>query len=348
VARTLTEPATAPPQREVLLKELAAKVDSSVPRDVFVALLAQLLRADCAQNADWVLQKLNELRDRAAPEQRWRLTAAIKAGINFGDLSQLAAALKPPASDMATRWLHDLGHLSVQDQESFAHATTAEDRGAALDRIDFRRATLVDGKYGAIAVIETTTRDDNNASAARKSGPARWKGPERTAVVLAPVTIVSDADRPDGDDQKFRVMADEKKIGDGIELNKPKSIGGPARFSPALQAAAWSELSEGRLTPPSMIDNAVGPLTLQHRAIVNPLTPGTMTIDIANPLRAALRAGSQWTGERVDQIVPAAIPITLRYAAFGSYYGCIPEPPAPDAEQPVRLLGAMLILEKMD
>jgi hypothetical protein len=363
-----------------------------------------LLRKDCAALAPWILARLADLKSKTGVNQQWRLASAIKAGLSFGEFDQLVATLKPPASDQASQWLQDLGHMTPQDAQRLMATREPAERSAMLDKIDFRRGQLADGRYGAIAVIETLAAEGDTpvAPVSNRSGPSgtpsqlgnqldaqarepRWLPPVRRSVTLPALVIISkeDAESDDGAQSPhskprasmpgvsngdhdvervgqveerdltgfFEIKLGARKIGDGLAINKPKSVGGPGRFSPALQVALWRDLSEGRLNGPSISEEAVGPLVLQHRAIVNPLIPGTMNLEIADYLRQALREQKVFSADQIEGLIPKSLPITLRYGSFGSYYGCTPEiPPAEAAKSPpsARLLGVMLILEKTD
>lgn len=355
-ARALSDAATTTQQREVLLKELFAKGDSVVGRSALTALLGHLLRREHSAHAGWILDRLDDVRKKTAAEDAWRLAAALKAGVNFVELDRLAASLGPPASERALRWLHELGHMSEQDEQSLAALSAPEERAACLNKIDLRRASRVMGRYGVILIVETVAASPQESSAEKHdrkaaSKGAVWRAPQRRTLI-GPSLTFEPADEPEQNgDQKFRVLWGEKQIGEGLVINRSKSVAGPARFSPVLQVAAWSELSAGRATGPSSAENAVGPLVLQHRAVANPVAPGTVNLDIADYLRDALKTAREWPADQIGPMVPAPCPLTLRYASFGSYYGCTPDlrPPDPEAtSQSYKLLGVMMVLEKMD
>ncbi|MEK6643492.1 MAG: hypothetical protein AABZ08_06245 [Planctomycetota bacterium] len=348
-ARALLDSATSPNQRDVLLKELAAKVDVSVGRDSFTAMLGHLLKVDAAQNAALVLAKLAELRSKAPQHEQWRWAAALKAGIHFRDFDTLTSKLSGPTADAAKLLLNDLTRMSPEDVQRHASADKPEARAAVIDEADFRMGQSTAGRYGVVAVIECIAQSATDAESVEPK-TIRWMPPTRRTVVLPSLTIEATEANKDSGTGILRVTADGERIGEGLPLSKPRPVGGPGRFSPALQAAQWGLLSTGKQNGPATTDSAFGPLVLQHRAVLVTPTQGTLTIDAAKYLKAALTAHHDSKVSDIAESLPLEYPMTLRYAHFGGYYGCGPELPHPGAgptESHIRLLGVMLVLEKL-
>jgi len=328
--------------------------DRAVSPDCKLALVGQLLRRDCADIAPMLLDHLDEMLQRTPGSERWRLHAAVKAGLNFIELNELSMTAPPAVSGRILDWMHRLGHMTPQDQLLLAAARTSRNRSEVLERIDLRRAQLVDGQYGVISIVETIRPgrppEADEPAEARVRRPT-WGAPERVTVVLPPLRLETLEEPGSRDQQVFVVRWDDEELGRGVILNKPRAIGGPAKFLPALQSADWNDLAAGRVVGPSPAGDGVGPLMLPNRKVLEGLMPGRLTLMIGEYLRAGLADHAGWSDAGSKLVIPEDYKITLSYASFGSYCGCGPEPTLPaggGAPMERYLVNVMLILEKIE
>lgn len=326
-----------------------------------LAFLGRLLDKAHLSCADTILSHLDAV-VADQPEDRWRVWAATKAGADIKALDRLAAALQPPTSKQAVRWLNALCHITLQERQRLAATGDPEQRSQMLDRIDLRRGQLVDGRYGVVAILEQVEPTAAAAAAKIKGGIRKrrqWRAPRRITITLAPLSL-----RSNDEDQTYRVFWNERSIGEGVIRDHLRVARGPASFSPMLDQAppemrgpsgwGWPMVSGGTAKG----ETALGPTLLPgNRPVRKRLSPGTMTLDITEYLRAGLASAAVFEGEDLTRLVPRAYKITLRYAAFGSYYGVGVRRPlprqggkqsgAPSSLRP-HLINVMLVLERMD
>ncbi|MBI5762057.1 MAG: hypothetical protein HZA51_00880 [Planctomycetes bacterium] len=333
-ARAVLDAGTAPAQRDVLLKELATKIDDDLDRDSYLAMLGHLLREESAKSAAWMLPKIYELRDATPAEERWRWTAALKAGVHFKSFDAMVGKLGGTTAQAGARLLRDLTGMTAGDEQRLA-AVDRNERAAILDEVNLRMGQAAAGRYAVIAVIETL-------SPVKPGGPSTqgvsWMPPVRWTLTLPMVEIEV------ADGGALRATWESEPIGEGLAPNRALPVAGPGRFSPALQTAQWSLLTIGKQHGPATVDGATGPLVLQHRSVLPTPAPGTLTLQTEKLLKAAVTSRKDLAS--LIEAIPPQYPVTLRYGHFGSFYGCGPElPPAEDAGAKLRILGVMIVME---
>ncbi len=324
--------------------------------DAFVAVCGRLLRPEHAELAEPILHHLHRLAAARPVAERWRLACALKAGIEIDALSDLVDDLRPSIANGARRWLYQLCHLTHQDRQSFEAARDDRERRTVLEQLDFRRAQLVDGRYGALAVVESTTRIDspNVASSSEFEGQSlRWSLPRRKLVILPTLQFTAN-ERDDG----YAVLRNEEVLGVGLMRDRPRPIRTPDQYMPALMdppAEMLGELGWGWpgawVTGPSEAVSAVGPAILpSNRPVLQSLRPDFATVEIAALLSAALRDADILSNDEAEQFAAEPFHLTLRYATFASYVGVAPMRPLPkDAAKGHRhILSVMVMLERID
>lgn len=343
-----------PSEVAAVFRQLMARDDISQSSGL-LAFGGRCLRPEYASVARSIFSYLDKL-VAEHPDERWRILAAVKMGVDFKALDALIADLGPSASAAAVRWLHQLAHLTPQERERLAATRDPEQRLKMFDRTDLRRAQLVDGRYGAILIVETA-EPDSPAETEEKVLPAgpkrRWRAARRMTVVLDPLEI-----RSNEEDEAYRVFWQDHLIGRGVIRQVLREIRRPASFSPMLAAAPPEMLGPAGWGWPrpkggdSAAETALGPAILPgNRPVQKRPSPGTMTLDLTEYLRAGLAAPGLFPGEDMSEFVPDSYKMTLRYAIFGSYYGVAVTRPLPrDLPAPGRhhLINVMLILERMD
>lgn len=367
----LTESCRTDDEREAALSELIPLAQTG-HRDAVLALLGALLKKDFESIAGRILDHLSRLVAQVDQRDHWRVFAAVKSGVHLGDLDELGILLRPPASVAVVRWLHALGHLSPQDQQRLTSSRDPVERARRLEQIDFRRGQLVDGRYGVLAVVSTTQRreplpfaKDAPVGRPRDTTP-RWSQPKRVTLALAPLTLATLTDQ-----DIYKVRWGDREIGEGLILQRPQPIRGPAAFIPALNTfGPWGPPpapSLIKIKPPADDENddpRIGPLQLPSRSPLERFAPGTMTIELAAYLRDALSKQHVFDDDDLAGMIPASYKITLRYGLFGGYFGCgprrlpwgdekskpdpaaPPEPPRPPGTH--FLLNVMVVVERMD
>jgi len=249
--------------------------------------------------------------------------------------------------------------MTFQDRQGLAIAQGCERRRARLAQIDFRRGLLLDGRYGVIAILETTVSEDRKGRAGDHRSlntHLRWRSPRRITTILPPLRIESNAE-----EDSYRVLWEDEALGAGFVK---RGRGGPIlrlpdSFSPRLERA--NESMSGKkgwgwtypLETGDRVDRAVGPAILPSRPVLTVPRSDTMTLEIGPYLRKGLsdEVVAAVGGEQPERLVPESLGITLRYAVFGSFYGVSPKLALPQQEvalgQP-HLLGVMLVLERID
>ncbi len=341
-------------EREALLEDLVTFDEEVAGSDGLPAMLGRLLRKGDLPSAKFILSHLSRLWADSPASARWRLLAAVKSGVDFDELSGLGSALRAPVAGKVARWLHALGHMTAQDRQRLASSTSAEEHLRRLEWINSRRGNLVDGRYGALAVVETVV-------AQGWPGPAeydevgdplyRWGAPQRVTVTLESVTLSTS-----GEDDSYEVRWGRQVLGRGVARNYDHILR-PSRYSPRLEDAdqayrghdgwGWPDPAN----PTDLLDAAVGPAVLKDRpALANPV-PGTMTLELGQYLRAALLEQRSLGDQDLEGLVPQTLRVTLRYAAFGSFYGVGQRRPLPRGQVPAgrrHLLNVMVVLERIE
>lgn len=346
VQRAILESIKSDSARELLLRRLLA--DRATGRDCKLALLGHLLRPECAGSVPSILQALDELASAVTEKERWQCHAAVKAGLNFIELNQLCLGAADPAKEKLLQWMYALGHLSPQDRVRLAAASSAAQRAAVLEELDLRRGKLVDGDYGVVAVIEMISPLASCEVAGEGTNTESrvvWGPPVRESLRLPSLHFESVDEPEDSGEAVYQVKWRERVIGQGTVLRKARPIGGPAKFSPALQSADARELADGLAAGPPPSGDPIGPLMLPARPLPDKPIPGRLTLDLTDYLREGLKQSEAF--EDSDDLVPEKYRISLNYASFGSYYGCGPSMDA--SRSPARrLTNVMLVLEKIE
>ena len=228
------------------------------------------------------------------------------------------------------------------------------ERMACLKRIDFRRSYLVEGRYGVLAIVETTVSEGRPAAAGYAKGEVshyRWQVPQRVTIALPSLILATDETR-----KAYRVLWGAQNIGEG-RVKTAEGIQLPSRSSRRLEdpdgvflgAAGWGWPNPAN--PADLLAPAVGPVILGERQVPTRLAPGTMTLDASSYLRAALRSQRTFGDEDLERLIPAPHRIALRYAAFGSFYGVGQRQPLPRRDTILpgqrQLLNVMLVMERL-
>lgn len=337
-----------------VVRKLMAREDISQSSGL-LAFLGHCLRARYATVAPSIFSYLDKV-VVDHPSGRWSILASIKMGVDFKALGELVGVLDPSTSAAAARWLHQLAHLTPQERERLSATRDPEKRSRMLDRMDLRRGQLVDGRYGAALILETTEPDSPVDPEERGTsvGPARrWRAPGRTTITLDPLEI-----RSDEQDETYRVYWDGRLIGGGVIRQVLRDIRRPASFSPMLTGASPKMLGPAGWGWPdpkgraSAAETALGPAILPgNRPVQERPSAGTMTLDLTAYLRAGLEESGLFGTEELSDFVPESYKMTLRYAVFGSYYGVTVTRPLPrklPAPGRRHLINVMLVLERMD
>ncbi len=367
----LTDAVPAPGEREAVLAELIPLAGQG-HRDAVLSMLGALLNKKGASSAARILDQLSRTFAEVDQPDHWRVLAAVKAGAYLGDLDELGTHLGPPTSVAVLRWLHALGHMSDQDRQRLAAANEPAERAQRLQQINFRRGQLIDGRYGVLAIISIARRLEplpatkDAATAESPDTPPRWSLPKQITVTLDPLLLETRADQ-----DVFHARWGDRTIGEGLILQQMQPIRGPAAYLPAMETVGlWGPpaLHGAQSAAPPDDDKdderLLGPLRLPDRALLERLSPGTMTLDLTAYLKSALKAQHVFMDDDLSGLIPEPYKITLRYGVCGSFYGCGPRrspwpdeksPPRPD--QPVEpprppsshfLLNVMLVVERMD
>lgn len=339
---------------ETLLKDIVAAHPEVAYCDGLMALMGSMLRPDWAASGDYVLTYLRDaVATRVRPDY-WRVFAAVKAGVDFEELNALAPLLSPVAKLTHESLLNELCHPTVQDRDRLLSQTDVAQRMAELRRIDLRRGYLVDGRYGVLAIIETTRSEGRPAIAGPKEGEMshyRWRVPERLTIALSPVVLETDDTR-----EGYRVLWGEQTLGEG-RVKVTEGVRSPSKNSRRLEpppelllgTSGWGWPNPEKVN--ELLAPAEGPALLSVRRVPPRLSAGQMVLDGAPYLRAALRSQQVFGDEDVERLVPSPYMISLRYTAFGSYYGTGQRQALPRRETVVpgqrHLLNVMLVMERL-
>lgn len=344
---------------DTLLRSLAADPEFSHSY-ALLSLFAQLLRPGFEDHAAGIIDHLSAIAAATPSEDRWRIRAALKSGIDLQAMDELARSLSPPASYGVERWLIELCHMTQQDRQRLLTADSAADRIERLAQINLRRGRLVDGRYGGLAVMAITTRVE--ATAAVPAGqPPRWHLSRRITVPLPTLTLHA-KDHEDG----IEVRWQDTVIGDGRVMEQALPLRSARAYFPVLQSSLhWWDVA--RMSPvekdevqPAMED-IIGPLRLPSHKVLRSPTPGTMTLNVSGILREAIREAKILRGESLEELVPPSHHVTVRYRIFGCFSGTgtdvFPGYYPPDDKEVSRvkeqkgdlhLLNVMVVLEKVD
>ncbi len=345
-----------------------------------MAMLGGLIDKEDASSSRLILRYLDETAEKLPPSESWQLLASLRAGVRLDQLCELSFALGPTESPIASRWLCELGHMSRQDRQRLAAPGNAEDRMERLQRIDSRRACLVDGRYGVLVIVEVLVSeeqqhledrpiagdDEGDSEEGADQRPAakrcyRWQAPRRVTASLPSVLIASS----DSDDS-FKVMWGDRQIGEGVIVRDPRANRGPAELRPLLVSAGeallgrggWGWTVEGPLeqkeTFRARLDQALGPALLcaAETGADTPPERRVMVLSVGQYLRSGLREamGKIETKADPNKWVPQKLQLVLEYGAFGSYHGTGTRSPVPLARSAGKwhLHNVAMVLERID
>jgi hypothetical protein len=332
------------------------------------ALLGRLLCKESSSICPAIVGQLDRVAEQVSPADRWQVIAAVKAGVRFDKLYALGLSQEPSEAQPTLRWMYTLGHMTPQDRQRLAAGADEEERFARLVLVDQRRAFLVDGRYGVMAILEVLDSEQENrehlpSGDARESAAdpsCRWSSPRRITVVLPPLRIESSEQ---GD--SYSVLWGSRSIGRGLTREPAKLIRHPDAYCVKLVRPDDSLLGIGgwgwelgrsageQVPPPREYEHALGPAVMPTEPVPSAPQRGTMTLDLAEYLRAGLKTNADLALAAGDakRTIPRKYQISLQYAAFGSYYGIGPQAPLPSEKpRPGRrhLLNVALILERME
>ena len=181
----------------------------------------------------------------------------------------------------------------------------------------------------------------------------RWSIPERWTMELPPVAIESNLEGGG-----YRVVCDGIQIGIGVARNRERPLRVPDAFLPALVDPDSTLLGPAGLGWPGPITmgglapvKATGPALLPgNRPVMDEPKADFMTLDITQPLAAALVRKGIISEQVAEAWKEQPIRITLRYAAFGSYVGVSPMRTLPVNKAPGdwHLFNVLMVLERLD
>lgn len=363
-------------------------------RDTMMALLATFLAPPTSEYAEMLLPRMDRIVGHASPERRWRLRAAMKAGASIEQMEQLSRSLEGEAAAKTRQWVQELCHLTPQDRQRLDAARTPREIEDRLAQINLRRGRLVDGKYAVLAVVAMTPRREVPEEQRVAGKPALWSPPQRVSIEMPPLELRSidwrrretrdaarskskkDAEEPVGAGPKrveelpiegaYEVLWGDKVIGKGVAMEEPLPVRGPRAYFPTLRASpGWWDLAGFQPAGGEETENAEDvestvPLRLPNQNVLWKPTPGTMTLEVSEYLKAGLRAMDAYPGHDLDDVIPSPLAVSMRYRLFGCYSGCGPDilpgflPPdekgrslVREEKSDVHLLNVMFILEML-
>jgi len=358
VVRGLGKPPAAEGDSAPTFAEIFRLADDGLPDVGVAAALGHLLGSESETASGTAARLLTRMSAGVDPANRWLVRAAIKSAVDVPALTGRTLSPDGAVAGGCIRRLFDLAHLTRQERQRFLAARGLNNRLSQLADADFRRGRLVDGRYGAVAVVETVV-----ATGASKTG-VRWTSPRRRAVVLRPVVLALNP-KDDG----YSVSSTGGALGDGLALSQRPIGRSPAYYYGLMEAMGQAAFVRGDSNADLPIGNGGvtvvgGPLELKSAAASEKPEPGTMRLEIADWLRAALQAASAGGGEPLTRTgqgksatseppasyIPSVLTLSLRYTRFGGYCGTLPRRslPARASTGDRHLLNVMLILEKMD
>jgi hypothetical protein len=331
--------------------------------DSFIAIMGRMLTPGNKGHARRILDHLSTVASQTQPGRRWRLYAALKAGVDIVAMDELAAQLPAPTSDAALVWLHSICHMTAQDRQRLSTLSSPEERLERLTEINLRRGRLVDGEYAGLVVIETMRpRVERGVVPGSQEERVCWESPVLQTIVMPRLTLravdqvelmsAPQTSEPADElrEDSYRVLWKDRPIGMGYIVASPQPIRKPDSYCPSLVSGGekWYEAKD-KIIDESM--EAVGPLQLPSRRVAVEPASGTMTLDVSAWLRAGLADAKFASAKGIEQLVPNPLPITLRYGAFGSYYGTAVRRPTPEVRPPdalPHLCNIMVVLERVD
>lgn len=330
-------------------KDWPVILSTGIKKDDELAILGLLARWSASESGELAaaaMSQLSRVLAEVPSDRSWRAVAAIKSGITIEALNELSWSVDPLASGAALRVAYAAGHMTPQERQRVAGAL---DRAVRLDEmhdVDIRRGQLVDGTYGVLAVVETTTRVRNAA------GGAYWAEPVRTLHELPPVRLEVD----DADD-RITMLHGGKPIGNGLAIADDRTIKPLPYYYGVLDALDGNEFvvgGDGATSRPTAASrpSASRPAAVRPGPMVLPDTrgrsdgPGLMVIDLgafADEMASRKGLGA------ISFTWPEEFPLTLRYHLWSTWVGCGRRQELPATAQPgeTRLLNIMVIVERM-
>lgn len=318
-------------------------LSATVKKDDRLAVLGLLARwASSGQSdiAPIAMTQLSRVLSDVEDDRSWQATAAIKSGLTIDSLNELSWALDPVSSGAALRVAYAVGHMKQQERERVAGAADPVPRLRELKAVDRRRGQLVDGSYGVMAVVETTTRIET------ADGRGYWGEPVRRLVVLPPLRLEVSLT-----DDKITVLLNGNPIGSGRTIQAGRRIKAIPYYYGVLEALDGEDFALQSVGPASQPALASRPAAIRPGPMVlpdlrsKPGDAGALTVNLgvyaADMSRAVDLASGDW---------PAEFPVTLRHHIFGTWVGTgrRRELPQSAAAGDTNLLNIMLIVEKRD
>lgn len=300
-----------------------------------------------------VLKALDEIVEAAPEPDRWRIRAAVKTGVHVESLGELTIAADPAVSRRSLKWMTTLGHFTRQDEMRFTSSTNSKQRRQRLRVIDRRKALLIDGQYGGIAVIESSQVVGNPVGSGENATASglRWSVPQRRTLILPTVVLASNIEDPE-----YRVLMDGVEIGRGVARQEDRAIREPEAILPALvdPDEKWLGLfgwgwPAGGDAGGSQFVPATGPAVLPgNRPVLTERRADFMTLDLTESLASILVKGGSLEPDQLESWKADPLKVTLRYGAFGSFAGVSPWREFPKEKKPgaCHVLNVMVILER--
>lgn len=353
-ARSLAEGCPTDALRLDVLQRLLAARPEVRSAYGFPALLGHLLRGQSIEMIDWAAKQLRDANADTWVKVRWQLMAALKAGVDFGELSQHCYPTEGLTASLILPLLRDMGHLTLQDRMRLHAAASASDFQRRLERVDLRRSSIVDGRYGVIAVLEVLISEAESAHPGSTGAPPthyRWSVPRRFTIVLPSLRLESARE-----DDMCVAAWDGTEVGYG-QIKTEERIRSPVGYAPRLEnpeeawlgRSGWGWPDLPTLSPTETI--ATGPAVLANRTAAKALAPGRLNLELAGMLSFALQEQKLTASEQIRQAIPTSCPVSVRYAAFAGYYGTGPRMAPPPRSQIIPgqyyLLNVMIVLERM-
>jgi hypothetical protein len=344
VKRFLSDGQSTSDDAMAILDELAKSASNEQSREALAGLLGVMLEVDDQNVAARAVVHLGRLAGNAGPDWLWRLCARVRSGVRIEALSRLSERMDPAESGAALRWLFEITHMTTQERQRFVGVSDSKERLAELNTIDVRRGQLVDGKYGVLAVMETSV------AAAGFEGQCMWTPPVRSTVVLPPLSLDLDIDQ-----DRYAVRFGDTVLGHGLGVAQDHTPKATAYYYGLVESLDGGPFAVKATTQPMDGPGTgsiarYGPLVLPSMRASQTPARGEMTLDLAGYLNAALPSVGAASPPIEPADVPITLPITLRYFRFGGYVGAAERRPFPKKTKPGdrHFLNIMLILERIE
>lgn len=310
-----------------------------------LGLLARWCSTGNEEVAAAAMVQLSRVLSEVAPDRSWQAAAAIKSGLTLETLNDLSWRVDPLSSGAALRVGYAAGHMTQQERQRVAGAADKPERLKEMHAVDLRRGQLVDGTYGVLAIVETTTRVNHS------SGVAYWSEPVRTLMELPSLRLEVDLT-----DDKVTANFNGRSIGKGRSIAADRLIKPLPFYYGVLEALDGDEFvvrAAGVTTQPAAASqpSASRPAAVRAGPMVLPDTrarsggPGLIDFDVgAFADEVSARTGAA----KINFDWPKEFRLTLRYHLWGTWVGCGRRQELPATAQPgdTRLLNIMVIVEK--